>query len=1524
MVNFFIDRPIFAWVIAIIIMLAGVLAIYSLPVSQYPPIAPPAISITAIYPGASAKTVENTVTQIIEQKMTGLDNLLYFSSTSNSAGMAEITLNFKPGIDPDIAWAKVQNKLDLAKPLLPQIVQDMGLSVAKSTRNFFMIVSVYSEDGSMNQSDLMDYMGSNIENIISRVEGVGEVTVFGSKYAMRIWLDPDKLVNYRMMPSDVASAVRAHNVQVSAGQLGGLPAIEGQRLNVTVNVQDMLQTPEQFGQIPLRMNEDGSVVRLRDVARMELGTESYDFESKYNGKAAGALVIRLASGANAIDTSKAVKAKMDELARYFPKGMRVVYPYETTPFVEVAIKEVVKTLMEAIVLVFLVMLLFLGNLRATLIPTIAVPVVLLGTFAVLSLFGFSINMLTMFAMVLAIGLLVDDAIVVIENVERIMHEEGLSPKEAARKSMTQITGALIGIGLVLSAVFGPMAFFGGSTGIIYRQFSLTIVSAMLLSVLVALILTPALCATMLKPVAKGHEHAETGFFLTRGFFLWFDRTFYRFRDAYERAVGHVISKWVRYAVIYLVITAGTAWIFMQLPTSYLPDEDQGVLLAMIQLPAGSTIEQTRKVAEEVRGYFVTNEKEAVESCMTIVGFSMAGQGQNSAMAFIKLRDWDLRNRPDLKVDAVAGRAMGAFMQRRDAQVFTFAPPAILELGTSKGFDFQLQDRGGLGHEKLMEARNQVLGMASRNPSLFAVRPNGLNDLPEYDVRVNWERAGAQGVSVAAINDTLSTAWGSTYVNDFMNNGRVKRVYMQGDARYRMQPEHLDRWYVRNNRGGMVPFSAFATAEWGYGSPQLERYDSFPSMNILGQAAEGVSSGEAMKAIEDIASKLPKGIGYEWTGLSYQERQASAQATALYAFSVLVIFLCLAALYESWYIPFAILLVLPLGVFGAVLATWGRGMTNDVYFKIGLLTTLGLTAKNAILIAQFAKERMAQGGGLIEATREAARLRLRPIVMTSLAFVLGVLPLALNHGAGAAAQNAIGTGVVGGMLAATFIAIFFIPLFFVGIYKLFHREQTSVSPVSGATGGFGTILKLLPFLLALLCASGCGTLAPKYQRPAMPVPSEMPSVSTSQQEGAVSPGLMEWRSFYTDPNLQRVMDMALGANRDLRAAAMDVERSRAIYGIQKARLLPVVDTTGAYSRERVPASVSGSGHSQTGDVYSVSMGVTSWELDFFGRLQSLRDQALQQYLATEEAQRSVEVSLLAEVAGVYMALGSDRESLRLAELTLEAQEATYNMIAGRVKAGVSSEIDLHQARTRVEAARVEISRFTRQIAFDRNALDLLAGSPVPEELLPQALAPVTAVQDIAAGLKSDILLNRPDIMQAEDLLQAANANIGAARAEFFPRVSLTSNVGTVSGEFSNLFHSGSSAWAFSPQVSLPIFDPGIRKQNLKAAEAERDMLVAQYEKSIQSAFREVSDALATRATIDEQLAAQQSLVQAAEKAYTLADARYKKGVDTYLTVLDAQRSLYASQQVLILTRLARLDNMVTLYKSLGGGAAPEAN
>jgi HAE1 family hydrophobic/amphiphilic exporter-1 len=857
---------------------------------------------------------------------------------------------------------------------------------------------------------------------------------------MRVWLNPDKLTDYKLTIEDVILALQSYNVEVSAGQFGGTPAVKGQRLNASIIVQSLLKTPEEFAQIPLRTNPDGSVVRVKDIGRTELGTESYDVEAYYNGKPNAAMAIRQAPGANALSTADAIKKKMEEMSRYFPAGMKVVYPYETTPFVKVAISEVVKTLFEAVLLVFLVMWLFMGNFRATLIPTIAVPVVLLGTFAVLGAFGFSINMLTMFAMVLAIGLLVDDAIVVVENTERLMAEEELSPREAAGKSMNQITSALIGIGLVLSAVFGPMAFFGGSTGVIYRQFSVTIAAAMLLSVVVALILTPVLCASLLKPVAKGHEAAEGAVFFLRPFFLWFDRVFFRFRDGYVRLVGHALTKKLRYLLVFALIVAGLGYLFMRMPTSYLPDEDQGMLLSQIMLPTGSTLEQTMAVAKEVQQYFSENEKDSVESCMTIAGFGYSGRAQNNGMVFVKLKDWELRKHADQRAKAIAARAMGALSKMRNAMAFVFPPPAVVELGNAQGVDFQLLDRGGLGHDALMNARNQLLGMAAQDPRLKSVRPNGMEDVPQYRVDIDWEKAGAQGLPITSIHDTISAAFGSAYVNNFIQGGRVKRVYAQADTLYRMLPKDLENYFVRNTSGKMVPFTSFATTRWTSGSPRLERYNGFPSMNIWGEPAPGRSSGEAMRAMEDITAKLPQGIGCDWTGLSYQEKMASSQTGPLYAFSVLVIFLCLAALYESWPIPIAILMALPLGAIGGVIASTCRGLPNDVYFQIGLLTTLGLTTKNAILIVQFAKSRADEGMSLIEATKEAAKLRLRPIVMTSLAFGFGVLPLALNKGAGAGAMNAIGTSVLGGMATGTVLVIVFAPLFYVLIEKTFGKKQ----------------------------------------------------------------------------------------------------------------------------------------------------------------------------------------------------------------------------------------------------------------------------------------------------------------------------------------------------------------------------------------------------------------------------------------------------------------------------------------------------
>ncbi|WP_429181168.1 efflux RND transporter permease subunit [Aeromonas salmonicida] len=1035
MARFFIDRPIFAWVIALVIMLAGSLAIIGLPIAQYPSIAPPAVGISASYPGASAKTVEDSVTQIIEQNMTGLDHLLYMSSQSDSSGNVSVTLTFQAGTDPDIAQVQVQNKLQQAMSLLPQEVQQQGIRVQKTSSSFLMVAAFISGDGSMNNDDLADYVVANIKEPLSRLDGVGDITLFGSQYSMRVWLDPNKLTRVQMTPIDVQNAIKAQNAQVAFGKVGGTPSVESQQFTATIMGQTRLSTVEEFNNILLRVNQDGSKVRLQDVARVELAGENYDADALYNGQSTAAVAIKLATGANALDTAEKIRGKLDELSAYFPANMKVVYPYDTTPFVQISIEEVVQTLIEAIFLVFCVMYLFLQNFRATLIPTIAVPVVLLGTFGVMSAFGFSINTLTMFGLVLAIGLLVDDAIVVVENVERLMSEEDLSPLEATRKSMTQITGALVGIALVLSAVFVPMAFFGGSTGAIYRQFSLTIVSAMVLSVLVALILTPALCATLLKPIKHGEFGAQ------RGFFGWFNRAFDSGANRYQSGVRKVIKQGARYSIIYVAMLAVLAVLFMRMPTSFLPEEDQGVIMSMVQLPVGATKQRTEVVLADMRDYFLKNEKDNVDSVLTVAGFSFAGSGQNSGMAFIKLKDWKERSSPDRSANAIIGRAMGYLFSIKEAQVFAFNLPPIPELGTATGFDFYLQDRAGLGHDKLMAARNQLLSMAAQDPNLVRVRPNGMEDTPQLDVKIDYEKALAQGLSISDINSTLSTAWGSSYVNDFVDRGRVKKVYLQADAPFRMNPEDLKLWYVRNSTGQMVPFSAFASTEWSFGSPRLERYNGVSAMEIVGEAAPGKSTGDAMAAIEQMVKQLPEGIGIEWTGLSLQERQAGSQAPALYAISLLVVFLCLAALYESWSIPFSVMLVVPLGVLGAILAATMRGLENDVYFQVGLLTTIGLSAKNAILIVEFAKELYDKGMGLGEAVVEAARLRLRPILMTSLAFILGVLPLVISSGAGASSRNAIGTGVMGGMISATVLAIFFVPLFFVLVTRHFTKHNS---------------------------------------------------------------------------------------------------------------------------------------------------------------------------------------------------------------------------------------------------------------------------------------------------------------------------------------------------------------------------------------------------------------------------------------------------------------------------------------------------
>ena len=1034
MANFFIDRPIFAWVLAILMCLIGALAIVSLPVEQYPDLAPPNVRITANYPGASAQTLENTVTQVIEQNMTGIDNLMYMSSQSSNTGQATITLTFTAGTNPDEARQQVQNQLQSALRKLPQAVQSQGVTVNKTGDSNILMVAFVSTDGSMDKQDIADYVASNLQDPLSRVTGVGQVDAYGTQYAMRIWLDPTKLIDYALTTSDVVSAIESQNSQVAVGQVGGLPSVDKQALNATVNAQSMLQTPEQFKAITLKTQQNGAVVTLGDVATVALGAEKYDYISRYNGQPASGLGIKLASGANEMETDRLVRARIDELAHYFPHGLEAKVAYETTPFVKASIEDVVKTLLEAIVLVFLVMYLFMQNIRATLIPTLAVPVVLLGTFAVLYACGFSINTLTMFAMVLAIGLLVDDAIVVVENVERIMREEGLSPRAATRKSMGQIQGALVGIALVLSAVFVPMAFFGGTVGAIYRQFSITIVSAMVLSVLVAMILTPALCATLLKPVTADHHQPR------RGFFGWFNRQFNHNADRYARGVQHILHRSGRWLFIYMAIIGVMAFLFLRLPTSFLPLEDRGVFMTQVQLPPGATQQQTSQVVAKIENYYLMQEKENVLSVFSTIGSGPGGNGQNVARLFIRLKGWDQRDAADRTSFAIIARATKAFQKINEARVIASSPPAITGMGSSSGFDMELQDHGGLGHTQLMAMRDRLLEMADKDPALSRVRHNGLDDSPQLQIDVDQRKAQALGVDLDEINDTLTTGWGSTYVNDFIDRGRVKKVYVQAAAPYRMLPDDINKWFVRNKSGGMVPFSAFATSRWETGSPRLERYNGYSSLEIVGEAADGVSSGTAMDAMEKLVSQLPLSVGLEWTGASYQERLSGSQAPALYAISLLVIFLCLAALYESWSIPFSVMLVVPLGVVGALLATWLRGLENDVYFQVGLLTVIGLSAKNAILIVEFANEVNTRGKDVVSATLEAARQRLRPILMTSLAFVFGVLPMAISSGAGSGSQHAVGTGVIGGMISATVLAVFFVPLFFVLVRKRFPLKE----------------------------------------------------------------------------------------------------------------------------------------------------------------------------------------------------------------------------------------------------------------------------------------------------------------------------------------------------------------------------------------------------------------------------------------------------------------------------------------------------
>lgn len=1044
MSRFFINRPIFAWVISILIMLLGIIAVINLPIEQYPRIAPPTVSVSASYPGANAQTVEDSVVQVIEQRMKGLDGLMYMSSSSSSSGSGSVTLTFENGTDPDTAQVQVQNKLQAAMSALPESVQRQGVNVNKSSSGFLMVQGFISEDNSMDSVDIADYVASNVVDQISRVEGVGEVQLFGSAYAMRVWLDPARLRSYNLVPGDVVNAIRSQNAQVSAGQLGQAPAAaDKQVINATVTVQSYLQTPEEFKNILLKTDSSGAQVRLGDVADVEIGRENYSVSALYNGKPSSGIGISLAPGSNALETRQLVEERMAELEANFPSGLVSVVPYDTTPFVKLSIQQVVKTLIEAIILVFLVMFLFLQNWRATVIPTLAVPVVLLGTFAVLYVAGFSINVLTMFAMVLSIGLLVDDAIVVVENVERILEEDPhISIKDATIQSMGEISKVVIGIALILSAVFVPMAFFGGSTGVIYRQFSITLITSMVLSAIVALIFTPALCVTLLK---RQKNHGED----KKGFFGWFNRSFEKVSHSYENIIGKSVSHKLLYALGYAAIIGLMAVIFMRIPGSFLPEEDQGIMVTLVQLPPGSSLDETQAVLDKVSNYYDTQEPDNVESVFTIAGFSFSGQGQNMGLAFVRLSDWDGRVGEENTAQAVAGRAMGYFFtQLNEAQVYAIVPPAITELGNASGFDLMLQDVGNIGHDGLTAARNQLLGIASQSDQVTGVRPNGQEDAPQLKVNINQEQAAAYGLPLSSINGVISTAWGSAYVNDFVDRGRIKRVFVQGEADSRTNPEDINKWYVRNDQGDMISFDAFSDSEWQHGSPRLTRYNSFPSMNIQGSAAPGLSTGEAMVAMEQMIEQLPEGVGYEWTGMSLEEKKSGAQAPMLYALSILVVFLCLAALYESWSVPFSVILVIPLGVLGAVMFTWFRDFANDIYLQVGLLTIVGLSAKNAILIIEFAKEHQEAGMSLKDSVMLAARQRLRPIIMTSLAFGLGVLPLYIATGPGAGSQNAIGTSVVGGVLTATFLGIFFIPMFYVWVRTIFKYKGDGTNNGSG--------------------------------------------------------------------------------------------------------------------------------------------------------------------------------------------------------------------------------------------------------------------------------------------------------------------------------------------------------------------------------------------------------------------------------------------------------------------------------------------
>lgn len=1519
MAQFFIDRPIFAWVIALFMILAGVVAINKLPISQYPPVAPPSIIVTATYPGASATTLDQSVVSLIEQEMNGSPGLIYVESVSQANGTATVTVTFEAGTSPDLAQVDVQNRLSRALPRLPQAVVQQGVRVEKARANFLLFVMIYSEGGKMDPIAIGDYVSRAILPEIQRIPGVGTANLFGTEKAMRVWIDPNKLISYGLSANDVNAAIRAQNAQVSAGAIGELPNLDSQLISATVVTTGQLSSPGSFGAIVLRANPDGSAVRLRDVARIELGGQVYAPFARLNGSNAVGVGVQLAPTGNAIETADAIRKKMEDLKRYFPPSIKTTIPFDTSKFIRLSIKQVVVTLFEAMALVFMVMFVFLQSFRYTIIPAIVVPVALMGTFAVLLSIGYSINVLTMFATVLAIGILVDDAIVVVENVERIMTEEGLSPREATKKAMGQITGAIVGITTVLVSVFVPMAFFAGAVGNIYRQFAVTMAVSMLFSALLALSLTPALCGTILKPVTAGHH-------LRRGPFGLFNRGFKAFTGGTRGLVGMMLKRSWIWMIVYAGLVAFCWMTFIKMPTGFLPNEDQGNILTGIQLPPGATANRTLEVVRTVEDWF--QKQPETDAVVGVIGFSFSGVGQNAALAFTSFKDWSERKSPQSSAQAIAQRAFGAFMPIRDAFVFPASPPPIVELGRATGFLFRLQDRGQMGPEALLAARNQLIGLAQGNPIIANVRPDGLEDAAQLRVDIDRDKAAALGVSFDAINAALSTALGSAYINDFPNAGRMQRVIVQADAERRAQPEDLLNLTVGNNQGKSVTFSSFANVAWVKGAMQSIRYNNYPALRIAGDAAPGHSTGEALQEVQRLADSLPAGFGYEWTGISREEKIAGGQATILLGFAILAAFLCLAALYESWTIPFAVLLVVPLGVLGAVLAANWRGFPNDVYFTVGLVTIVGLSSKNAILIIEFAKTLHEQGRSLIDATLEAITMRLRPILMTSLAFILGVMPLYFADGAGKAGQQDIGTGVVGGMVGATLLGVLLVPVFFVVVRRVFgkrRRDPQAIpdvpmrdSPPLGQGAAHSWPLFFGLGLAALALLGGC-SFVPQYERPAAPVADQYDNAaegSNAQQKFAPE---LEWRNFFSDPRLKQLIELGLINNRDLRVAALSIDRAQALYGVTRADELPTIAASFSDNHVRNPASLSPAGRSFILNYRQIGIGVTAFEFDFFGRLKALSQAALAQYLATEEARRASQISLIGSIANAYLNMVADDELLKLTRETIASREQSLQLSKLRMKNGIASELDVLQAQTLLESARASLQQFVRQRATDENALVLLVGAPPPKPGGPQVgLNDQKLVADIPPGLPSDLLAARPDIRSAEQQLIAANANIGAARAAMFPRISLTGFFGGASTDLQRVANADSHVWSLVPGISWPIFDAGRTRANVAVARASQEIAVAQYERSIQTAFREVNDALAGRATYEQQLQALRAQ-QAAEAArLRLVEARYKGGISNQLELLDAQRSLFVVQQSVIQTRLAQLQSQVGLYRALGGG------